>query len=179
MTTFRFPTWYQHPITRLLILVSIVLLLIVSCQQGPSTPNATPSPIPTENPIQDERQETATNNQRPEVSNDRPAPQEARANFGEKDLRFEDQVVAVTYHARCRMDCRFIDAYEVQEVINQGNINERKTKRNPPAGKCPSIAYEGTTADGQRARIIVGDCDDKPIIITVIDLGEDHQCSCK
>ena len=100
--------------------------------------------------------------------------------FTEADLRYQGEEVKVTYHARCRMGCRKIEAFEIQEVIDQRKINQRKTNRNPPPGKCPSIAYEGRTErDKQKIRIIVGDCDNNPIIITVIDLENEYRCSCK
>lgn len=96
----------------------------------------------------------------------------------EKDLSYQGRPLIVTKHARCRMDCRKIDPYEVQEVINLNVINRQKSK---PAskGRCKSIAYEGRTRDGQRTRIVVGDCEDDPIVITVIDLDTKHNCACK
>ena len=100
--------------------------------------------------------------------------------FTEKDLTFEGKQIKVTHHARCRMDCRTIDAGEIQEIINKKQINQRKSKPNPSNGRCPSYAYEGRTGrDNQRLRIILGNCEDDPIIITVIDLENEYQCSCK
>lgn len=96
----------------------------------------------------------------------------------EQDLSYNGRALVLTKHARCRMDCRKIDAYEIQEVINMNNINRNKSK---PAsnGRCESIAYEGRTRDGQRTRVVIGDCEDDPIVITVIDLDTKHNCSCK
>lgn len=100
-----------------------------------------------------------------------------REAFTEDDLTYQGKTLIVTKHARCRMGCRKLDDYEVQEVINGGKINARKNK--PAQGdRCKSIAYEGSTTDGQRARVIVGACEDRPVLITVIDLGRKHQCSC-
>lgn len=100
--------------------------------------------------------------------------------FSAKDLQHKGKSVKITHHAQCRMDCRTIDVGEIQEVIDQKQINIYKSKPNPSAGKCPSYAYEGRTKrDQQRLRIIVGECEDRPIIITVIDLENDYQCSCK
>jgi hypothetical protein len=74
------------------------------------------------------------------------------------------------------MDCRKLDAFEVQEVINQGNINKRKS--NPKSKPCPTIAYEGRTSDGQMARVVVGTCENDIKIVTVIDLKRDWKCNC-
>lgn len=105
---------------------------------------------------------------------------EPSKSFTEKDLTFEGRQIKLTHHARCRMDCRTIDVAEIQEIINKKQINQRKSKPNPPAGKCPSYAYEGRTGrDNQRLRIILGECEDAPIIITVIDLENEYQCNCK
>ena len=98
--------------------------------------------------------------------------------FVEEDLSYNGKPLVLTKHARCRMDCRFIEAYEINEVLQQNKINERKTKRE--AKPCPSIAYEGITRDGQHARVIIGACDQKsPVVITVIDLKNEYQCACK
>lgn len=115
-------------------------------------------------------QATTTNNPSPAANNN--------ADFTENDLMYNGKKLRLTKHARCRMDCRFIDAYEINEVIQQNKVNERKTKRQ--AQPCPSIAYEGTTRDGQQARIVIGACEQKsPVVITVIDLKNDYQCACK
>lgn len=101
-----------------------------------------------------------------------------KATMSEEDLLYQGRKLVLTKHARCRMGCRELDAYEIQEVINKNKINRRKSK---PAskGRCESIAYEGRTRDGQLARIVVGDCENNPIVITVIDLENKYNCSCK
>ena len=101
----------------------------------------------------------------------------ARKNFTDKDLRYEGKSVKLTKHGICRMDCRKIDAFEIQEVINNGEINKRKSK--PNSKPCPTIAYEGKTSDGQLARVIVGTCENDIKIVTVIDLDTDWKCNCK
>ncbi len=114
----------------------------------------------------------------PPASNTQQAIDVPKTILREQDLAYNGKRLVLTKHARCRMDCREIDAYEVQEIINLNNINRRKSQ---PAsnGRCESLAYEGRTRDGQRTRIVVGDCIDDPIVITVIDLDTKHQCSCK
>ena len=101
----------------------------------------------------------------------------ARKNFSEKDLQYQGQSINLTRHGRCRMECRKLDAYEVQEVINQGKINQRKS--NPNSKPCPSIAFEGKTSDGQSARIVLGTCEGNYKIITAIDLENEWKCDCK
>lgn len=97
--------------------------------------------------------------------------------FTEKDLRYKGRKLGLTNHARCRMDCRHIDAFEIQEIIEQNKVNEYKTRME--AQPCPSIAYEGKTRDGQYVRIVIGACNENPRVITVIDLDTEHECDCK
>lgn len=101
----------------------------------------------------------------------------ARKNFTDKDLSYRGQSIALTRHGRCRMGCRNIDAYEIQEVINQGRINARKS--NPNSKPCPTIAFEGKTSDGQTTRVVLGTCKNDYKIVTVIDLDTDWKCDCK
>jgi hypothetical protein len=55
------------------------------------------------------------------------------------------------------------------------NYNKSDLKDKP----CPTYAVEGITHDKQRVRIVVGDCDVKAGIITVIDLENEFECDCK
>ena len=100
-----------------------------------------------------------------------------RHNFSDRDLRYQGQQVKLTKHGSCRMDCRKLDAYEVQEIICKGKINRRKS--NPKSKPCPTVAYEGNTSDGQRARVVVGTCENDIKIVTVIDLRKDWDCNCR
>ncbi len=101
----------------------------------------------------------------------------SRQNFSDRDLVYMGNSIALTRHGRCRMDCRNIDAYEVQEVINKGSINKRKS--DPNSKPCPTIAFEGKTSDGQTARVVLGTCEGNYKIVTVIDLDTDWKCKCK
>jgi hypothetical protein len=90
--------------------------------------------------------------------------------------RFPDRII-YTKHARCRMDCRHIDEAEVQEILQEGRINYRKSE---PAGRPdPKYALEGTTRDGQRVRIVFADAKRGMVVVTVIDLGTEWSCDCK
>ncbi len=100
-----------------------------------------------------------------------------RQNFKDKDLRYQDQAIKLTHHGRCRMECRKIDAYEIQEVINQGKVNAKKS--NPNSKPCPTIAFEGKTIDNQTIRVVLGTCEGNYKIVTVIDLKNDWKCDCK
>lgn len=207
LNTNTLKTLVKHPFFRTTLIAAIVGLLLVSCEPTASsnehdTPPTTidnptaeepattsedhstasednsentsteaPSPAPTTEEVQEEEGGRTNSNEAP----NEPTP----SDFTERDLRYEDKAIKITHHARCRMDCRYIDAYEIQEVIDQGNINHRKSQSNPAPGKCPTIAYEGVTKDDQTVRVIVGDCDNRPIIITVIDLKNEYNCTCK
>lgn len=78
-------------------------------------------------------------------------------------------------HAKCRMECRYIDEQEIKEIILKGNINHSKT-REDKRGR--TFAYEGRTHDGQQVRIIVAPQRSKLTIVTVIDLKNDWNCEC-
>ncbi|WP_207513831.1 DUF4258 domain-containing protein [Longitalea luteola] len=90
--------------------------------------------------------------------------------------RHPDRLI-YTKHARCRMNCRHIDEAEVQEILQEGRINYRKSE---PAGRPdPKFALEGTTRDGQDVRIIFAPSKRGMVVITVIDLETDWSCNCK
>jgi len=82
-----------------------------------------------------------------------------------------------TKHAKCRMDCRFIDKTEVEYIREFGKVNDYKSDfKDKP---CPSIAKEGRTKDGQLVRIVFAKCKYQTKVITVIDLENNYKCNCK
>ncbi len=81
-----------------------------------------------------------------------------------------------TKHARCRMDCRKVDESEVIEILQQNNINHKKSKTGDKP--CPSFAYEGISHDNQHLRIVVAKCEQNWKVVTCIDLETDYSCSC-
>lgn len=93
------------------------------------------------------------------------------------DRRHGDGKLIYTKHARCRMACRHIDESEVQEILQTGAINERKSE--PAARPDPKYALEGRTHDGQQVRIIFAPADRGMVVITVIDLDTDWSCDCR
>jgi hypothetical protein len=82
-----------------------------------------------------------------------------------------------TKHARCRMGCRHIDESEVQEILESGIVNDRKSE--PAARPDPKYALEGKTHDGQQVRIIFAPSPRGMVVVTVIDLDTDWTCDCK
>lgn len=93
-----------------------------------------------------------------------------------REKGFRHNRIYYTKHAKCRMNCRHIDESEVKEILDDGEINYAKSElKNKP---CPKYALEGTTHDGQKVRVIVGDCESQASIITVIDLKTDYECEC-
>ena len=84
--------------------------------------------------------------------------------------------LSYTRHARCRMACREIDSTEVVEILEEGRINYQKT--DTTGSRDPKFALEGRTSDGQRVRIIFAMAELKTVVVTVIDLDQDNQCSC-
>ncbi len=82
-----------------------------------------------------------------------------------------------TKHARCRMDCRHFTEKEILEILKDGKLNKQKSQ--PEDLPCPSYALEGTTSDGQKARVIFASCDQDMVkVITCIDLNKKYKCDC-
>ena len=82
-----------------------------------------------------------------------------------------------TKHAQCRMDCRHITQQEVQEIMQSGAINYRKSEVD--AKPCPTYALEGyTQQEHQHLRIVFAQCDYKTKVVTCIDLDQDFECHC-
>lgn len=96
---------------------------------------------------------------------------------GNQRLTYEGKDLILTHHAKCRMGCRKISKAEVAEVIEEGKVNKRKSNPNDP--RCPTIALEDWTKDGQLVRVIIADCDNVAKLVTVIDLKNNYQCDCK
>lgn len=99
------------------------------------------------------------------------------SNPGNQRLTYEGKELILTYHAKCRMGCREISKAEVAEVIEEGKENKRKSNPNDP--RCPTIALEDWTEDGQLVRVIIADCDKVAKLVTVIDLKNNYKCDCK
>lgn len=93
------------------------------------------------------------------------------------DIRYKGKKLILTKHARCRMGCREIDAFEVNEILSNGRINQRKSQ--PNASPCPKYAIEGESRDGQTVRAVIADCNRDVKLVTVIDLDNHYKCSCK
>jgi hypothetical protein len=90
---------------------------------------------------------------------------------------FRHNQIRYTGHAVCRMKCRSIDETEVENILRKGEINYQKSDlKDKP---CPVYALEGLSDDGQHIRVITGNCHKEAVIITVIDLDNDHPCDCE
>jgi hypothetical protein len=84
--------------------------------------------------------------------------------------------IEYTEHAKCRMQCRHISQSEVEEIMQDGTVNYKKSDLNDRP--CPTYALEGVTHDNQRVRIVYAQCDLKTKVVTCIDLGTDWECHC-
>jgi hypothetical protein len=86
-----------------------------------------------------------------------------------------------TKHARCRMECREISEEEVEYILENGIINEAKSREadGEAKGKCPTYALEGKTDDGQQVRIVFGACDKITKVVTAIDINKEYTCNCR
>lgn len=121
--------------------------------------------------------ELNTDEKTTEKDNLQPRNVEDDSDPGNQRITYEGKEVILTKHAKCRMDCRKISNAEVQEVIREGKENKRKSNPNDP--RCPTIALEDWTKDGQLVRIIVANCDDVAKLVTVIDLNNEDNCVCE
>jgi Domain of unknown function (DUF4258) len=127
---------------------------------------------------------TTTENNTPQPNNNKHANHHpatgpggsSHANDASEINRHPNHII-YTKHAKCRMGCRHFDDSEVQEILADGEVNLNKSNDRP--GDCPTYALEGTTHDGQHARMVFAFCKDGDAkVITVIDLGTDYKCDC-
>ncbi len=82
-----------------------------------------------------------------------------------------------TQHAKCRMECRHITQEEVEDIMQHGEINYKKSEAT--GTPCPTYALEGYThKDNQHVRIVFAQCDYKTKVVTCIDLDQDFECHC-
>jgi hypothetical protein len=81
-------------------------------------------------------------------------------------------------HAQCRMACRHIDASEIQDILENGTINYKKSElQGEDCSK--KYAVEGYSKDNQHLRIIFAPCTDEVTVVTCIDIGREWACDCK
>ena len=99
---------------------------------------------------------------------------ESKIDKRQKEFRYNE--IRYTDHAKCRMDCRSIDEKEIKNILEKGKINYKKSDLNDKP--CPSYALEGLSDDNHQIRVVVGNCDKEAVIITVVDLDEEHECDC-
>ena len=81
-----------------------------------------------------------------------------------------------TQHAKCRMECRHITRPEVEYILQNGEINYRKSEAT--GRPCPTYALEGYSPEHQHLRIVFAQCDYKTKVVTCIDLDQDFECHC-
>lgn len=81
-------------------------------------------------------------------------------------------------HAQCRMACRHIDASEIQDILENGTINYKKSELQGEDCR-KKYAVEGYSKDNQHLRVIFAPCADEVTVITCIDIGQEWACDCK
>ncbi len=113
----------------------------------------------------------------PKVTNN-DKPKDPASNPTDRDRGFDRRTTYLEYsnHATCRMQCRKISKAEVEEIMRDGKINYNKSDLQN--ARCPRYALEGITKDDQRVRIIFAQCNEKTVVVTVIDLETDYKCDC-
>lgn len=95
-----------------------------------------------------------------------------------RDRGFDRRISYLKYseHAKCRMKCRKITQAEVEDIMQEGKINYKKSDLKN--ARCPRYALEGNTDDGQRVRIVFAQCNESTAVVTVIDLETEFECHC-
>jgi Domain of unknown function (DUF4258) len=138
------------------LLMGLMLLVIVAVKQCRNSPSPAPKPVVTDNNH----------------------PKDPASNPTDRDKGFDRRASYLEYsnHAKCRMQCRKISQAEVEEIMRDGKINYNKSDLQN--ARCPRYALEGLTRDDQRVRIIYAQCNDKTVVVTVIDLETDFKCDC-
>ena len=114
---------------------------------------------------------------KPKVTNN-DKPKDPASNPTDRDRGFDRRTSYLEYsnHAKCRMQCRHISQAEVADIMEKGKINYNKSDLQN--ARCPRYAIEGETKDDQEVRIIFAQCNDKTVVVTVIDLETDYKCDC-
>ena len=95
-----------------------------------------------------------------------------------RDRGFDRRISYLKYsnHAKCRMDCRHITQEEVEDIMQNGKINYKKSDLQN--ARCPRYALEGVTKDKQDVRIVYAQCNESTTVVTVIDLDTEWTCDC-
>ncbi len=92
------------------------------------------------------------------------------------DLNRNVKELEYTRHSLCRMDCRKISEEDVEEILAEGIVNNRKSdlKDRP----CPTFAVEGYTEDREHLRVVFAQCSSSTKVVTCINLDEETSCHC-
>jgi len=93
------------------------------------------------------------------------------------DKKTDQSDIVLTKHAKCRMQCREIRIEEIQDALQNGRVNQRKSNSN--AKPCPIKAFEKKSLDGPKIRVVAAKCQEVTKIVTVIDLDNSYDCYCK
>lgn len=138
------------------ILIAIMLVALLVIKQCKNDAEPTPKP-------------KVTNNDK---------PRDPATNPTNRDRGFDRRTSYLEYsnHAKCRMQCRHISQAEVEEIMREGKINYNKSDLQN--ARCPRYAIEGVTKDDQEVRIVFAQCNEKTVVVTVIDLETDYKCDC-
>ena len=95
------------------------------------------------------------------------------------ELTIDRTATSIIYskHARCRMECRYIDESEVKEILLMGKLNESKIQQSKKGTTYP---LEGITHDKQHVRIVFAPKGRNIIeVVTCIDLDKEWPCNCQ
>lgn len=114
---------------------------------------------------------------KPGAGDNRPRPSANGAVNRNRGFDRRSGFLEYTKHAQCRMECRHITQAEVEDIMQHGDINYRKTAVD--AHPCPTYALEGyTQQEHQHLRVVFAQCDNKTKVVTCIDLDTDFECHC-
>jgi len=114
-------------------------------------------------------------NQRGSFQND-PATEISIPVITEVPFNRKANKIIYSKHARCRMECRYIDESEVLEILQNGVLNAEKIETGSRGKTYP---LEGKTHDNQNVRIVFAPKQQDLVVVTVIDLDKEWACNCE
>lgn len=104
-----------------------------------------------------------------------PASSESAKNNVDGEINRNASQIIYSRHAKCRMDCRHIDAAEIREILAHGTVNQRKIEKDDRGTTYP---LEGTVNKHHLRVVFAPKGQDAVEVVTCIDLDTEWQCDC-
>ena len=111
-----------------------------------------------------------------QVKSDHRKVKSAKSERSTRGFQRQISLIAYTPDARCSMQCNKISKEDIEEIMQRGTINYRKTnvKRTP----CPVYTLQGFTNDREQIQVVFEQCPDKTNLVTCSNLNRTGTCDC-